>query len=420
MADAAKPIAHPDNAQARHSEIARRYAWQAEQRRKRDDERPDQSRLITLIRLREMERLFKSRYGRFLPDDDAGIDDLTIAAHHVAFLRGEVIEHIVAWARAWAPWLRNPDAEGLAKRVAAQPRKWTADALAWRLHLSMTERTALKITTIGAFEMSKAEREAIQKERKRERERARRVKSSSGRPRGRPRKNACHAGIDTVAGHGFSPEISDAAREPPGISRAAVASTKENQISTFRAEGSQVLGLGKEPTAETISSTSRAASPHPDMSSGPPPEVFEKAVAMARDHHNSGLHFMREATRLIEKFWPGYVRGQIARGRHYYGRFDPERDLCRWDCEFRYVLDREYKARHLHLDRRSNWLRERRWLRELRERHDRQARYRSMTKEEIWRADKDRREQADRALAVRRRIAERRADRAVRDLYGSS
>src|SRR5437588_2382137 len=199
MDNATKPIARPADAQGRHSEIARRYAWQALQRRKRDNDKPDQSRLITLIRLRELERLFKHRYGRFLPDDDAGMDDFVVAAHHIAFLRGEVTDHIVAWARAWAPWVRQHEAERLAARVAAEPRKFTADALAWRLRLSMTERTTLKITTIGAFDMSKAERDAIQKARKRDRERARRAKRSTGKLRGRPRKNACHAGIDIIA-----------------------------------------------------------------------------------------------------------------------------------------------------------------------------------------------------------------------------
>jgi hypothetical protein len=110
------------------------------------------------VRLRELERVFQSRYGRFLPYDDAGMDDLVLATHHIAFLRGDVIAHIVGWARAWAPWLAQEKAKQLAQDVAAESRKFTADALAWRLRLSMAERTALKITTIGAFDVSKAER----------------------------------------------------------------------------------------------------------------------------------------------------------------------------------------------------------------------------------------------------------------------
>jgi hypothetical protein len=177
---------HNSKNAARHTEIARRYAWHAQQRQ---GEKTDPARLITLIRLRELERLFRTRYGRFLPDDDdAGLDDLIVAPHHIAFLRGDVITHIMGWARAWAPWLPQDKAQALAERVAAEPRKFTADALAWRLRLSMAERTSLEITTIGSFDMSKAEREEERKRKRREAERARRARNSSGRPRGRPKK----------------------------------------------------------------------------------------------------------------------------------------------------------------------------------------------------------------------------------------
>ncbi|WLA85597.1 hypothetical protein [Bradyrhizobium elkanii] len=280
----------PDHAQGRRAEIAHRYAWQAQQRRNRENDKPDRSRLITLIRLRELERLFKSRYGRLLPDDDAGMDDLTIVAHHIVFLGGEFVEHIVAWARAWAPWLPERDAKRLAERIAAEPRKWSADALAWRLRLTMAERTALKITTFGAFDTSKAEREAIQKERKCERQRARRAKSRTGRPRGRPRKNACHAGRDTIAGHGFSPKKGGSAREALEIARDAAAPKEENQIDTVRADGWQLFSAEEGPMAEVPSLTSRAASPHqPGISNPPPREVIEQAVEMARDHHASSF-----------------------------------------------------------------------------------------------------------------------------------
>lgn len=109
---------------------------------------------------------------------------------------------------------------------------------------------------------------------------------------------------------------------------------------------------------------------------------------------------------MMRRFWPGYVTGQIATARRYYGRFDPKRDLRNWDLAFRSVLDREYAERHLHLERRSNWLRERKAQQERCEWHDKQARCRNMTKDEIWRADKERREQADRAHTVRARLVE--------------
>jgi hypothetical protein len=434
MHNATKPIARPANAQGRRAEIARRYAWQAQQQRKRNDSKPDHDRLMTLIRLRELERLFKHRYGRFLPDDDAGMDDLVIAAHHIAFLRGEVIAHIVAWARAWVPWLPPHEAERLAKRVAEEPRKWKADALAWRLRLSMAERTALKITTIGAFDMNRAEREEERKRKRREAERARRAKRSSGRSRGRPKKKAWPAGNEDIAGHGFSPKISDAAREPLEMSNAAAASKEENQIGSFRAARSELFSLVEGQPSAPPSNRSLAASSQPgDMSSEPPPEVVAKAVEMAREHKNSGWHTAmgrREAEQMLRRFWPGYVRDQIAIFLRYrnHGRFDPKRDLTTWSSGFQAVLDREYEARHLHLERREKWERAQKARAQQRERDWCAARaaHRAqlmpgchyMTKQS-WLAEKERREEADAALAVRERLAERRAERTVRDLYGS-
>jgi MT-A70 len=254
---------HPANnsdstTRARHTEIARRYAWQAQQRRKRRDEKPDPARLLTLIRMRELERLFERRYGRLLPDDDAGRDDLIVAAHHIALLRGDVIKHIVDWARAWAPWMPSAEAERLAERVAAEPRKWTADTLAWRLRLSWAERTDLRITTIGAFDMSKAEREVERKRRRREAERAPRAKRSTERPRGRPKK--CVASRDsTIAGHGFSPDADGSAREAPDPGPDVNASTKEN-LNTSRA-ASSLLDLVEGQTPLPPSPNSRAAPP---------------------------------------------------------------------------------------------------------------------------------------------------------------
>ncbi len=129
------------------------------------------------------------------------MDDLLIAAHHAAHLRGDVIANVVGWARAWAPWLPEDKARQLAERVAAEPRKFTADALAWRLRLSMAERTALKVTTIGAFDVSKAQRA---EERKRKDREAKRAAARSGRPRGRPKKNASTAVIVSIAADAFS------------------------------------------------------------------------------------------------------------------------------------------------------------------------------------------------------------------------
>src|ERR1700684_492027 len=84
--------------ESRHRQIAMRYAWHDSPRQRR---RPK----FCYLRLRELERLYGDRYGPTLPDDDAGRDELFIAAQHIA--QGgdsESGHHIRAWALLWCPW----------------------------------------------------------------------------------------------------------------------------------------------------------------------------------------------------------------------------------------------------------------------------------------------------------------------------
>ena len=141
------------------AETARRYAWHDKQRREAST-----LRFITLLRLNDLERLFADRYdGLYLPDDDSGWDDLTIVAHHLAHFGGttsRVVARIVEWAAMWAPAFPTDKVTECATEVAANPMKWTADKLAWRLGLTMVTRTKLKITTIGAVDVKRKDRPA--------------------------------------------------------------------------------------------------------------------------------------------------------------------------------------------------------------------------------------------------------------------
>jgi hypothetical protein len=151
---------------AAHREVARRYAWGAHKTQKSlkiEPGKTGEARLMALLRLRELERLFSQRYGAELPDDDAGRDDLVIAAHHIAHIGADAARHIVAWAQLWAPWMTADKAAKLADRVIANPFKFTADVLAWRLHLTQAERHDLGITTIGAIDSSKGQRAQFRK-----------------------------------------------------------------------------------------------------------------------------------------------------------------------------------------------------------------------------------------------------------------
>jgi hypothetical protein len=137
------------SAAARHAEIARRY--------ERKTEREPVS--MAALRIAELRRLFTARYGLVLPDDDAGRDDALIMANHLA-RRPEPERRIPAWLSLWAPWMAADEIAAITARVIAKPLRWRADRLAVRLHLTEDERRRLRITTIGAIDLTKEQRKA--------------------------------------------------------------------------------------------------------------------------------------------------------------------------------------------------------------------------------------------------------------------
>jgi hypothetical protein len=166
---------------ARHAEIARRYAWHV---RKNNRKLPKGNpRLIVQVRLRDLERLYRRRYGgAILPYDDSGIDDLTIVAHHIAALGGDARDHIVAWARMWIPQMPRHEAEALAEKVVAAPRKFKAATLGWRLRVTETEREQEGITTIEAVGVTPAKRAQCRKRRQRDRMAKHRSRQRASKP----------------------------------------------------------------------------------------------------------------------------------------------------------------------------------------------------------------------------------------------
>lgn len=148
---------------AKHEMIARTYAWG--QKDRKAPQRRGSASLRAQIMLRDLERLWAHRYGGVLPNDDAGRDDLWIAAQLIRSRRGDVAAKVVAWARVWAPWCSIDEAVRLAARVARRPYKFTADLLAEKVGLTYAERQALGITTIGAIDVGPDERERLRRDR---------------------------------------------------------------------------------------------------------------------------------------------------------------------------------------------------------------------------------------------------------------
>jgi hypothetical protein len=134
---------------------------------------------IAALRVAELTRLFRKRWGVTLPDDDAGRDDLWIIFQHQACLRNPR-ERMLNFAQIFAPWLDEREREEMFDEILRNPPQlYSADNLGARLGLSDAERTELGIKTIGAIDCNKEQREARRKLKKRDRERARRIAAKS-------------------------------------------------------------------------------------------------------------------------------------------------------------------------------------------------------------------------------------------------
>jgi hypothetical protein len=139
------------------AEIRHRYAAMREKYRSE----ADPFRFMTFMRVGDLESIFEDRYNLHLPDDDAGWDDLVVMANHLAHYGGAtetVVGRVVEWAALHAPTISTDRVTALASKVAARPLKWSADKLAWRMRLTMEDRTRLGVTTIGAFDVGKKDR----------------------------------------------------------------------------------------------------------------------------------------------------------------------------------------------------------------------------------------------------------------------
>ena len=124
-------------------------------------------------RLNDVRVLLRSRYGRFLPDDDAGREDLrelllpiSTGSNPSADMRIEI--------KHWAPWMSDKEATELIddiNRMAAWRRKPSSRDLGERMRLTNAERERLQIRTIKPFDMTdkalKEQRKAKQRDRMR-------------------------------------------------------------------------------------------------------------------------------------------------------------------------------------------------------------------------------------------------------------
>lgn len=162
---------------AQHRLIAIRYDAMTRERLR---ERRRKHSAPAHIRVRELERVFQHWFGTFLPDDAEGRHMLAAFAECLCFTGGSVLEKLEGFIRARAPWAL-PEAEAMAEAAEVTATWLGADAMANRIRLSFADRQLLDVHTIGAVDVTKRQRGAMQKEKRRDRERVRR-KAKGAKP----------------------------------------------------------------------------------------------------------------------------------------------------------------------------------------------------------------------------------------------
>jgi hypothetical protein len=144
----------------------------------------------TVHRLREIERIIKRRY-EVLPDtDDADIFLNQVACCQLQMRRkklgqlpefDDLVGRLSLWCERWAPQASILQCRDAAREALRRRRIDTADDCAAQLRLSYEERTRLRITTIGSFDVNKRERAKLRKQRKRIRDRERQARKRAQR-----------------------------------------------------------------------------------------------------------------------------------------------------------------------------------------------------------------------------------------------
>lgn len=143
------------------------------------------------IRVLEIEKLIRARHGAVVPDA-RDTHDLPAALAYLTAAAGGRAD-IDSWARRWLPWLDDPKVLQAARTLADKltnskrgPCILPADDVAKLLGVTLAERERLRLNTIGACDLPRAQRlqEAAARKRNADRERqAEKRRKAGARPR---------------------------------------------------------------------------------------------------------------------------------------------------------------------------------------------------------------------------------------------
>jgi hypothetical protein len=129
--------------------------------------------MLRRLRLGNLRKLFRHRYGPILPDDDAGRAELRELLLPIS-VSANADRKMPKTIELWAPWMGQQEALALIDDINRTPiwqRKPDGKMLGDRLRATNAQRERLKLWTIAACDMSEEEARKWRKAKERERRR---------------------------------------------------------------------------------------------------------------------------------------------------------------------------------------------------------------------------------------------------------
>jgi len=142
---------------------------------------------LEIMRLREIELVIRHRHERGIPDPEGTHDTETCMAYIHAVASTPRSQSVVDWCKMWAPWISDDAILEIVWTYRRRKYMLGAESVAKMLHVTMKERDAIGLKTIGACDVSEEDRKAISKKIKQERDRIRRQEARQAKgtiPRG--------------------------------------------------------------------------------------------------------------------------------------------------------------------------------------------------------------------------------------------
>jgi len=151
--------------------------WEIKRRYERHAKVGKRSRSMAAIRIAELQRWLSDATGAGAEIKPSPWSEsiARIFVHHFVVLT-DGNRRAADWLATYCPWIETRDREYLITEANHCPLKWAADKLAWKIKLTDAKRTELKITTIGAVDLSRDERRERRRARHAELARTRRAK----------------------------------------------------------------------------------------------------------------------------------------------------------------------------------------------------------------------------------------------------